>query len=120
MPILTMMSHFLAPSAFMTSSSSGSMVERPVATFTTMGKNEIRKAVITGGIHPTPNHRIRIGTTATLGIALNPTSSGCVPALTTREAPSAMPNRMPNTTAMPKPATVIHRVWNEWNSSCHQ
>ena len=37
-----------------------------------------------------------------------------------REAPSAMPSRMPNTTAMPKPASVIHSVWKEWNSSCHQ
>ena len=110
-----MMSHFLAPSAFITSSSSGSMVERPVATLTTIGKNEIRKAVMTGGIQPTPNHRIRIGTTATFGMALKPTSSGWVPALTMREAPSAMPSRMPNTTAMPKPATVIHSVWKEWN-----
>ena len=75
---------------------------------------------MTGGIQPTPNHRIRIGTTATLGMALKPTSSGWVPALTMREAPSAMPSRMPNTTAMPKPATVIHSVWKEWNSSCHQ
>ena len=96
------------------------MVDKPVATLTTMGKNEIRNAVITGGIHPTPNHKIRIGTTATLGMALKPTSSGWVPALTMREAPSAMPSRMPNTTAMAKPATVIHSVWNEWNSSCHQ
>ena len=96
------------------------MVERPVATFTTIGKNEIRNAVMTGGTHPTPNHRIRIGTTATLGMALKPTSSGCVPALMMREAPRMMPSRMPNTTAMPKPASVIHSVWKEWNSSCHQ
>ena len=76
MPILTMMSHFLAPSAFITSSSSGSMVARPVATLTTMGKNEIRKAVSTGGTQPTPNQMMRIGTTATFGMALKPTSSG--------------------------------------------
>ena len=53
-------------------------------------------------------------------MALKPTSSGWLPALTMREAPSAMPSRMPNTTAMTKPASVIHSVWNEWNSSWHQ
>ena len=71
-----MMSSFDAPRAFSTSSVSGSMVARPVATFTTIGKNEIRKAVRTAGIQPTPNQITRIGTTATFGIALKPTSSG--------------------------------------------
>src|SRR5215831_10492353 len=49
-----MMSSFLAPSARSTSSSSGSMVASPVATFTTIGKNEIRKAVSTAGTMPMP------------------------------------------------------------------
>ncbi len=44
-----MMSSLLAPSARSTSSSSGSMVARPVATFTTIGKNEIRNAVRIAG-----------------------------------------------------------------------
>ncbi len=43
------------------------MVARPVATFTTMGKNEMTKAVSTGGSQPTPNQMTRIGTTATFG-----------------------------------------------------
>src|SRR6516225_8724871 len=67
-----MMSSFLAPSARSTSSSSGSMLASPVATFTTIGKNEIRKAVSTAGTMPMPNQMIRIGTTATLGIELKP------------------------------------------------
>ncbi len=75
-----MMSKRLAPSAFSTSSVSGSMVARPVATLTTIGKNEITKAVSTGGSQPTPNQITRIGTTATLGMELNPTSSGLSPA----------------------------------------
>jgi hypothetical protein len=52
------------------------MVASPVATFTTMGKNEIRNAVSTAGTNPMPNHSTRIGTTATLGMALNPIISG--------------------------------------------
>ena len=52
------------------------MVARPVATFTTIGKNEIRNAVSTAGMKPMPNHSTRIGTTATFGIALNPIISG--------------------------------------------
>ena len=76
MPTLVMMSSATAPSARSTSSVSGSMVAMPVATFTTIGKNEIRKAVSTGGSQPTPNQITRIGTTATFGIELKPTSSG--------------------------------------------
>ena len=75
-PTLNTMSRFEAPSARSTSSISGSTVAMPVATLTTMGKNEIRKAVITGGTQPTPNQNTRIGTTATFGIELKPTSSG--------------------------------------------
>ncbi len=52
------------------------MVARPVATLTTIGKNEIRNAVRMAGISPMPNHMIRIGTTATLGIELNPIITG--------------------------------------------
>ena len=43
------------------------LMVRPVATLTTIGKKEIRKAVRTAGIQPMPNHNTRIGTTATLG-----------------------------------------------------
>jgi hypothetical protein len=76
MPTFSMMSSFLAPSARSTSSSSGSMVASPVATFTTIGKNEMRKAVRIAGITPIPNQMIRIGTTATLGIELKPIITG--------------------------------------------
>jgi hypothetical protein len=41
-----------------------------------MGKNEIRNAVSTGACVPMPNQITRIGTTATLGMALKPMSSG--------------------------------------------
>ena len=75
-----MMSSLEAPSAFSTSSSSGSIVARPVATFTTIGKNEIRNAVSTAGMKPIPNQSTRIGTTATFGIALNPIIRGYRPA----------------------------------------
>ena len=71
-----MMSSFLAPSARNTSSSSGSMAASPVATLTTIGKNEIRKAVSTAGTTPMPNQMIRIGTTATFGIELKPIITG--------------------------------------------
>ncbi len=76
MPTLVMICHFEAPSPFSTSSVSGSMVASPVATFTTIGKNEIMNAVMTAGIQPTPNQMTRIGTTATFGIELKPTRSG--------------------------------------------
>ena len=52
------------------------MLASPVATFTTIGKNEIRKAVSTAGTMPMPNQMIRIGTTATLGIELKPIITG--------------------------------------------
>jgi hypothetical protein len=47
-PTLRRISTRVAPRARSTSSSSGSRVARPVATLTTMGKNEIRKAVPEG------------------------------------------------------------------------
>ena len=71
-----MMSSFDAPSALKTSSNSGSVVANPVATLTTIGKKEIKNAVITAGISPNPNHRISTGTTATLGMELKPISIG--------------------------------------------
>jgi len=71
-----MMSRFEAPSARITSRSSGSTVATPVATFTRIGKNEIRNAVMMAGTVPMPNQITRIGTTATLGIELKPISTG--------------------------------------------
>ena len=65
-----------APRLRSTSRISGSMVASPVATFTTMGKKLITKAVMTAGREPTPTQIIRIGTIATLGIALKAISSG--------------------------------------------
>src|SRR6478736_5254449 len=117
MPTFWMMSSLDAPSARMTSSTSGSIVASPVATFTTMGKNEIRNAVSTAGTQPTPNQITRIGTTATFGMALKPTSIGCVPACTSLDAPSATPRKRPNTTASANPAMVIQSVWPEWTSN---
>ena len=52
------------------------MVARPVATFTTIGKNEIRNAVRIAGTTPMPNQMIRIGTTATFGMELKPIITG--------------------------------------------
>ena len=69
----------LAPSARSTSSSSGSIVARPVATFTVIGKKQIRNAVMIAGTMPMPNQTMRIGTNAAFGIELNPTSSGYMP-----------------------------------------
>ena len=60
----------------MTSSSSGSVVARPVATFTTIGKMHMIMAVRIAGTVPAPNHSTKIGTTATFGIEAKPTSSG--------------------------------------------
>ena len=65
-----------APRERSTSSSSGSRVARPVATLTTTGKKEIRKAVRMAGTVPMPNHTTSTGTKATLGMELKPTSSG--------------------------------------------
>ena len=64
-PILIMIWRFDAPKARSTSLSSGSTVARPVATFTRIGKNEIRKAVMIAGTVPMPNQITRMGTTAT-------------------------------------------------------
>jgi hypothetical protein len=52
------------------------MVARPVATLTTMGKNEIRNAVRIAGISPMPNHMISTGTIATFGMQLKPIITG--------------------------------------------
>ena len=75
-PTFSRMSRRVAPSERSTSSSSGSSVARPVATFTTMGKKQIRHAVRTAGRLPMPNHTTRMGTNAALGMLLNATSSG--------------------------------------------
>ena len=65
-----------APSERITSCSSGSIVARPVATLTTIGKNEIRNAVRIAGTVPMPNQITSTGTIATLGIELNATITG--------------------------------------------
>ena len=66
----------MAPRLRSTSRISGSMVARPVATLTTMGKKLMTKAVMTAGRAPTPTQIIRIGTIATFGTALKAISSG--------------------------------------------
>ena len=76
MPTFLTMSHLEAPSARSTSSVSGSIVAMPVATFTTIGKNEIRKAVSTGGSQPTPNQDHQDRHHRDLRDGLKPTSSG--------------------------------------------
>src|SRR3546814_9462713 len=73
-PTFIRISVLVAPSERSTSRSSGSMVASPVATFTTMGKNEIMKAVMIAGMVPMPNQITSTGTTATLGIELKPIS----------------------------------------------
>ena len=75
-PTFQRMSSLLACSARITSSSSGSVVASPVATFTTMGKMLMIIAVRMAGTVPAPNHSTKIGTTATLGIEAKPTSNG--------------------------------------------
>src|ERR1700693_3187762 len=67
-PTFQSMSSLLARNARITSSSSGSVVARPVATFTTIGKMHMIIAVSTAGTVPAPNHSTQIGTTATFGI----------------------------------------------------
>ena len=47
-----------------------------MATLTTIGKNEITKAVITAGKVPMPNQITRMGMIATFGMLLNPIKSG--------------------------------------------
>src|SRR6476646_9182756 len=66
----------VAPSALRTSRNSGSTVAIPVATLTRMGKNESKKAVITAGTVPIPNHMTSTGITATFGTELNAISAG--------------------------------------------
>ena len=75
-PTFQRMSSLLAPSAFSTSSSSGSVVARPVAMLTTIGKKQIASEVSTAGTVPEPNQSTKIGTTATFGIDEKPISSG--------------------------------------------
>ncbi len=75
-PTLNRMSSLLALSARITSSSSGSVVASPVATFTTIGKMHRIIAVSTAGTVPAPNHSTKIGTTATFGMLEKPISSG--------------------------------------------
>jgi len=75
-PTLSRMSSGRAPSERSTSLSSGSSVAMPVATLTTIGKNEIENAVRTAGTAPMPNQITRIGTIATLGMLLKPIRSG--------------------------------------------
>ena len=70
------MSRFFAPSTRSTSSSSGSVFARPVATLTTTGKMLITIEVRIAGTVPAPNHTTKIGTTATFGMLEKPTSSG--------------------------------------------
>ena len=60
----------------MKSSSSGSTVASPVATFTTIGNRHVIAAEMMAGTVPAPNHRTRIGTTATLGTDAKPMRSG--------------------------------------------
>src|SRR6185437_799986 len=76
MPIFTIMSRRVAPRTRRTSSSSGSMVAKPVATLTTTGKNESRNAVMIAGIVPTPNQMTSTGTNAAFGTLLKAISSG--------------------------------------------
>ena len=59
-----------------TSCSSGSVVASPVATLTTIRKNEIRNAVKMAGMVPMPNQMMRMGTTATFGTALKAIITG--------------------------------------------
>src|SRR5205085_10397946 len=75
-PTFHRMSNLVAFSAFMTSSSSGSVVASPVATLTTTGNRHVISAVMTAGTVPEPKYRTKIGTTATFGTDEKPISSG--------------------------------------------
>src|SRR6185369_5779662 len=55
-PTFQRMSSLLAPSAFSTSSSSGSVVAKPVAMLTTIGKKQIDNAVSTAGTEADSEH----------------------------------------------------------------
>jgi hypothetical protein len=85
-------------------------VANPRATFTATGKNASRKAVITAGTVPTPNHSTRSGTTAALGMLLKPTSSGYRASCTVIEEPMTKPRKSPRTTATTNPTRVVSRV----------
>ena len=52
------------------------MVAKPVATFTTTGKNESKNAASTAGTVPTPNQMTRTGTSAAFGTLLKPIRIG--------------------------------------------
>ena len=76
MPTLVKISQDEAPSERSTSRISGSIVARPVAMFTAIGKNATLQAVMIAGTVPMPNQITMIGTKATFGIELKPISSG--------------------------------------------
>src|ERR1700733_5707615 len=76
MPTLVRTSYRDAPSTRSTSFISGSTLASPAATLTTIGKNEITKAVMIAGTVPIPDQITIRGTTATFGIELNPINSG--------------------------------------------
>ncbi len=75
-PTFHRISQRLALSYRITSSSTGSTVAIPVDTLTTMGKMQMIIAVRMAGTVPAPNHKTKIGTTATLGMEEIPTNSG--------------------------------------------
>jgi hypothetical protein len=94
------------------------MVESPVATLTTIGKNEIRNAVITGRIQPTPNHRIKIGTTATVRDGVEPPEQGLAASIDDpggAECDGEQEAHGDGEAGHRHPQCV-----DEWNSSCHQ
>src|SRR5579872_466519 len=76
MPTLVRISQRVAPSERSTSRISGSMVARPVAMFTAMGKNAMLNAVMMAGMVPIPNQITITGTSATLGIELKAIRTG--------------------------------------------
>ena len=65
--------------------------------------------MMAGGV-PIPNHSTSTGTTATLGMELKPISSGLIDLYNRGDAPTATPSTTPNTTAIPKPASVVIKV----------
>jgi hypothetical protein len=55
---------------------SGCVERRPMMVSTTMGKNEIAKAMRILDVTPVPSHTINTGAIAAFGIVWNATSSG--------------------------------------------
>ena len=76
----------------MTSSISGSIVARPVATLTTMGKKASENAVNTAGRTPIPHHNTKSGNNATLGIALKATKQWINSAINERRRADGKPD----------------------------